>query len=263
MASGRWTLITGASSGIGLELARCFAADGDGLVLVARRKDRLETLAAELAHRHSVPVRVLATDLEDPAAPQSLKSVLDAEGITLHTLVNNAGFGLLGPFAKLSAERQLAMVQLNVVALTALSRLFLPGLIERRQGGILNLSSMAAFQAGPEMGVYYATKAYGLSLSEALHEEAKSYGVTVTALCPGPVATEFASVAGMERSRLFRFVTPMSAAVAARAGFEGYRAGKAIVIPGALNRALMGFSQLTPRVLRRRASRFMQAARFP
>jgi uncharacterized protein len=137
MASGRWTLITGASSGIGLELARCFAADGDGLVLTARRKERLDALAAELASRHGIPTRALAVDLEDPVAPESLRCALDADGIALHTLVNNAGFGLLGPFATLSAERQLAMVQVNIAALTALSRMFLPGMIERRQGGIL------------------------------------------------------------------------------------------------------------------------------
>jgi hypothetical protein len=203
-ASGRWTLITGASTGIGLDLARCFAADGDGLVLVARRKDRLDAVAAELAARHSIPTRALAIDLEDPAAPENLKRTLDAEGIALHTLVNNAGFGMLGPFATLSAERQLTMVQVNVVAVTALSRLFLPGMIERRQGGILNLASMAAFQAGPGTAVYYATKAYLLSLSEALHEEAKPFGVKVTALCPGPVRTEFAKVAGFEGSPGFQ-----------------------------------------------------------
>jgi short-subunit dehydrogenase len=254
-------VITGASSGIGLDLARCFAADGDGLVLVARRRDRLEALATELASRHGVPTRALPVDLEDPAAPENLKRALDADGIVPHTLVNNAGFGLLGSFATLPAERQLAMVQVNVAALTALSRVFLPGLIERRRGGILNLASMAAFQAGPKMAVYYASKAYVLSLSEALHEEAKPFGVTVTALCPGPVATEFAGLAGLEQSRLFRMLRPMSSTEVARAGFEGYRAGKAIVVPGRLNRTVIGLGQLTPRAVRRRISHRLQTTR--
>jgi short-subunit dehydrogenase len=261
MASGRWTLVTGASSGIGLDLARCFAADGDSLVLVARRQERLEAVAADLATRYGISTRILDVDLEDPAAPENLKRTLDAEGIALHTLVNNAGFGTVGPFATLSAERQFAMVQVNVAALTALSRLFLPGMMARRQGGILNLASMAAFQAGPGMAVYYATKAYVLSLSEALHEEAKPFGVKVTALCPGPVATEFARVAGFEARRGFRMITPMSSADAARAGFEGYRAGKAIVIPGLLNRTALALSLLSPRALRRRIAHRLQKTR--
>ena len=151
------------------------------------------------------------------------------------------------------------MVQVNVTALTALCRTVLPGLIQRRHGGILNLASMAAFQAGPDMAVYYASKAYVLSLSEALHEEAKSFGATVTALCPGPAATEFAGVAGMERSRLFRMMAPRSAPDVARAGFDAYRAGKAVVVPGLLNRTFIGLGQLTPRVVRRRVARLLQA----
>jgi short-subunit dehydrogenase len=256
MRNRRWTLVTGASSGIGLELARCFAADGDSVLLVARRKDRLEALAAELAQAHHVETRALAFDLAEPAAPENLLEAVAALGIPVHTLVNNAGFGLRGRFATLPAERQLAMVQLNVMALTALSRLFLPRMIESRSGGILNVASTAAFQAGPFMAVYYATKAYVLSLSEALHEEAKPYNVTVSVLCPGPTPTEFQSIADMEGIRLNLLMKPT--AEVARAGLEGYRAGRAIIIPGAANRAGALASRLLPKAMTRRVAGSLQ-----
>jgi uncharacterized protein len=253
MANTRWTVVTGASSGIGEELARLFAADGDGLVLVARRKDRLEALAGELTATHDVPVKVLALDLAEPDAPRKLFDWTAGEGIDVHTLVNSAGFGLRGPFHELSAERQDEMVRLNVAALTALSRLFLPGMIARRDGGILNISSMAAFQAGPFMAVYYATKAYVLSFSEALHEEAKDFGVKVSALCPGPVATEFVAIASLEgRSR---FENPPDAASIARAGYAGYRANKAFLIPGVFNKLGIFLERLVPRSVPRGAVR--------
>lgn len=247
----RWTLITGASSGIGLELARLFAKDGDGLVLVARRKDRLDALAAELTGAHGVPVKTLALDLSSPDAPQALWEWTLSESINVHTLVNNAGFGLLGPFHELDAERQAQMVQLNVTALTVLSRMFLPGMIARREGGILNIASMAAWQGGPYMAVYYATKAYVLSLSEALHEEAKDYGVAVSALCPGPVKTEFIDVAGLEGRP--RFDTAPPPAQIAREGHAAYRANKAVHIPGFLNKLGIFAERFLPRSVPRRA----------
>jgi len=253
----RWAVITGASSGIGAELARVFAARGYALVLTARRHERLEALAAELGAAHGTRVEVMALDLEDREAPQDLAGMLRDGGITVHTLVNNAGFGLRGTFATLPYERQIAMIDLNVTALTALSRLMLPGMIERRRGGILNLASTAAFQAGPSMAVYYATKAYVLSLSEALHEEAKPHGVTVTALCPGPTASEFAATADLEKSKLFnRGVMP--AADVARIGVDGYEAGRAIVVAGAANRIGAVGAQLLPRFLTRRIAGMLQ-----
>jgi short-subunit dehydrogenase len=258
MANTRWTVVTGASAGIGEELARLFAADGDGLVLVARRKDRLEALAGELTATHDVPVKVLALDLAEPDAPRKLFDWIAGEGITVHTLVNNAGFGLRGAFHELSAERQDEMVRLNVAALTALSRLFLPGMIARRDGGILNVASMAAFQAGPFMAVYYATKAYVLSFTEALHEEAKPYGVKVSALCPGPVATEFIAIAGLEGRRMFDRAP--DAASVARTGHAGYRANKAIVVPGFTNRLGLFFGKLMPRALTRAVVRRLNAS---
>jgi short-subunit dehydrogenase len=255
----RWTVITGASSGIGAELARVFAERGYALVLTARRKDRLSALAAELRSKHAVSVETLVFDLEDPAAPQALFAAVEGAGIAVHTLVNNAGFGLRGRFATLPFDQQAAMVEVNVAAVTKLARLFLPGLLERRQGGILNVASTAAFQAGPHMAVYYATKAYVLSLSEALHEEAKPHGVVITALCPGPTPTEFSARASLQMTRLVK-LKPMtlSAAAVARAGVDGYEAGKAIVISGLANRIGALGAQLGPRALARRIAGKLQ-----
>jgi short-subunit dehydrogenase len=256
MVERRWTIITGASAGIGVEFAKLFAAEGDGLVLVARRKDRLDTLAATLQDAHSIPTLTVDLDLSDADAPQALFDRVAAEGIVVHTLVNNAGFGLRGRFHTLPADRQADMVQVNIAALTDLSRLFLPGMIERGQGGILNVASMAAFQAGPHMAVYYATKAYVLSLTEALHEEALPYGVHVSALCPGPVATEFADVANLQGSKLFE--SAVDAASVARIGLAGYRANKAIVIPGLLNKVGITLGGLAPRALTRKVAGRLQ-----
>lgn len=250
MAEELWTLVTGASSGIGADLAREFAKAGHNLVLVARRRERLEALAAELA-AGGVAVEVIEADLGDAAALERLLAELVARGITLHTLVNNAGFGLKGAFAALPADEQFAMVALNVTAPTKLSRLVLPGLIERRRGGILNVASLAGFLAGPNMAVYYATKAYLLSLSEALHEEAKPHGVTVTALCPGPVVTEFWDRAGVPMTASLR-VGAMSSADVARAGVEGYLAGRAIVVPGTATKVGLAGMRFLPRALTRK-----------
>ncbi|MFC5069261.1 SDR family NAD(P)-dependent oxidoreductase [Flaviflagellibacter deserti] len=252
MVDRRWTIITGASSGIGVELARLFAAEGDGLVLVARRRGRLDSLAAELKAAHSVPILVMDLDLFDESSPQALFDFVTGQEIEIHTLVNNAGFGLAGRFDVLPADRLTEMVRLNVEAVTTLSRLFLPGMIERRQGGILNVASMASFQGGPYTAVYSATKAFVLSLSEALHEEALPHGVAVSALCPGPVATEFGKVAHLEDTMLFKRAA--NAAWVARVGFAGYRANKAIVIPGFFNTLGILLGRLFPRALPRKVA---------
>jgi uncharacterized protein len=253
----RWTVITGASSGIGAELARVFAARGYPLVLTARRHERLEALAEELRGAHGIEVEIAALDLEDREAPRDLAEMLRDAGVTVHTLVNNAGFGLRGGFATLPSERQIAMIDLNVTALTALSRLLLPGMIERRRGGILNVASTAAFQAGPSMAVYYATKAFVLSLSEALHEEAKPHGVTVTALCPGPTTSEFAATADLEKSKLFTRGA-MTASDVARIGVDGYEARRAIVVAGAANRAGALGAKFFPRFMTRKIAGMLQ-----
>lgn len=253
----RWSVITGASAGIGAELARVFARRGYALYLVARREEKLRALARELSDAHRVPVEIMGLDLESPMAPTALNDALAGRGIKVHTLVNNAGFGLRGPFASLPYERQMAMIELNVTALTRLSRLLLPGMIERRSGGILNVASLAAFQAGPNMAVYYATKAFVLSLSEALHEEVRPHAVTVTALCPGPTESEFAATADMVNARLFR-MGMMSAAEVARLGVDGYEAGRAIVVTGLINRFGSVGSQLVPRWVSRRIAARLQ-----
>jgi short-subunit dehydrogenase len=253
MADTRWTLVTGASSGIGQELARLFAADGDALLLVARRKDRLDALAAELSEKHGIEVKTLPLDLAAPGAVPALFGWTVREGVDVHTLVNNAGFGLRGAFHELSAEKQDEMVQLNVAAVTSLARAFLPGMIARKEGGILNIASMAAFQSGPFMAVYYATKAYVLSFSEALHEEAKEHGVKVSAFCPGPVQTEFVAIAGLEGRP--RFDTAPDAASMARAGYDAYRANKAFFIPGFFNKLAIFAERLVPRSVPRIASK--------
>jgi hypothetical protein len=239
------TLVTGASAGLGAEFARQCRTRGDTLALVARRRDRLDALAAELGGAH-----VFAVDLVQPGAPGRLLAEVEAQGLGIETLINNAGFGLAGRFADQSAERQLEMIALNVTALTELCRLVLPAMLERRRGAILNVASTAAFQAGPNSAVYYASKAYVLSLTEALHEEAKGKGVHVTALCPGPTATEFFEVAGSADGALARLATDPASVV--RAGLDGLARGRAIVIPGLRNKLTAQASRLLPRATMRR-----------
>jgi len=256
----RWAVITGASSGIGTELARVFAARGYSLVLVARRQERLEALAGQIRKAHDAQVEVVTLDLQSADAPQRLQNTLRERGIVVHTLVNNAGFGLRGDFVSLPYERQIAMIDLNVRSLTALCRLMLPGMMERGRGGILNVASLAAFQAGPLMAVYYATKAFVLSLSEALHEEAKSYGVTVTALCLGPTKSEFFAQAGFDDALPFKTVM-MPAADVAQIGVDAYEAGRAIVVAGATNWLGALGSKFLPRSVTRKIAGLIQARR--
>ncbi len=227
-------LITGASSGIGRALARLFARDGYALVLVARRGTLLEDLAAELSRDHGVTVRVMPIDLAEPNAAMTLVASLQSAGVTVDVLVNNAGFGMQGTFAALPVDRQLQMIHLNVTALTALTRLLLPAMLERSRGGVLNIGSTAGFQPGPFMAVYYATKAYVVSFSEALSDELSGSGLRVTCLAPGPTATAFAAEAGAVESRLFRGET-MSVEEVAQIGYEGWRNGKFLVIAGSRN----------------------------
>lgn len=233
-------LITGASTGIGRELADLAARDGYDVILVARSETLLESVAADLRQKWNRTVFVVAKDLTRREAAQELFEDVQRHGVALEVLVNNAGFGLLGKFWELDANEQVAIVQLNVEALTALTRLFLPKLIEQRRGMIMNVASTAAFQPGPLMSVYYATKAYVLSFSEAVHNEAKEFGVTVTCLCPGPTSTEFDKRAGMGKSKLFKSGKTMGARTVAEIGWNGMKRGKPLVITGRLN-ALMAF----------------------
>ena len=247
-------LVTGASSGIGRELARCFAADGSRLVLAARKRQALQALADELTVSYKTQSEVLPADFVEPGTPARLFAHLQSSGTKVDVLVNNAGFGAYGQFALLPAERQLEMVQVNIAALTDLTRLFLPGMIERRRGGILNVASTAAFQPGPNMAVYYATKAYVLSFSEAVAEEVAGLGVTITALCPGPTATNFAATADAQFSRLFKR-TAASAESVAHVGHRAFRRGRAVAIAGLRNRLLAFSVRFAPRIIVRKVAK--------
>lgn len=240
-------LITGASAGLGVDFARQLAAEGRQLVLVARRKDRLDALVAELGNARAVEL-----DLGEEGAADRLMANLAAHDEQVELLVNNAGFGLTGRFAQLDGKRQRQMIDLNCGALVELAHAVLPGMIKRKSGAILNVASTAAFQPGPGMAVYFATKAFVLSFSEALHEEVKRQGVTVSALCPGPTATEFGAVAGFSKP-LPSMVFADSPSVVA-AGLKGLKAGRAIVIPGLMNKSTAQAHRFFPRSWVRRAA---------
>lgn len=251
-------LITGASSGIGRELARLFASGGAGLVLVARSEDKLHELANELAAKHGIEVHVLPADLTRPAGPSEIVEALAQRHIDVDVLVNSAGFGARGSIADIGVERQLAMIEVNAVALTQLIAMLLPGMLERRHGAILNVASTAAFQPGPNQAVYGATKAYVLSLTEALAEEVRGSGVRVSCLAPGATDTGFAARAGMQGTRLFRRGA-MNAGRVARAGHDGLRRGKTLVVPGVRNRVLAFSVRLSPRALVAKIAAYLQA----
>lgn len=244
-------LITGASSGIGLELAKCFAADGSRLILAARNTDALEKLAGELRRENKIEVIVLTADLSKAETPGRIFHELSARKIDVDILVNNAGFGAIGVFEQWPSERLVEMIQVNVAALMELTRLFLPEMIERRRGGVLNVGSVAGFLAGPGMTVYYATKAFVLSFSEALAEEVRGTGVKVSVLCPGPTPTNFGAVAGSQNARLFR-VPGTPASKVAQDGHRAFRHGKTICIPGIQNKFLVFLMRLLPRAAIRR-----------
>ena len=241
-------LITGASAGLGLEFARLFAADKHDLVLVARRKDRLEALGVELTSAHGIKVHVISADLLDPAAPQQLVDEVKARGLQIDFLVNNAGFGSNGAFAELDLMKELGQVQVNIATLVALTRAFVPGMIARKQGRILNVGSTAGFQPGPFMAVYYASKAFVNSFTEALWFELKGTGVTATVSCPGPTATEFLVVAGVDKSKLAG-MGMMTAPEVARGAYRAMHAGKRQIVHGLTNKLAVMSVALSPRPL--------------
>jgi short-subunit dehydrogenase len=241
-------LVTGASAGLGVDFARQLAARGKRLVLVARRRDRLDALAGELGN-----ARAVGLDLSAPGAADRLMADIAGHGERVELLVNNAGFGLAGRFAQLDGTRQRQMIDLNCGAMAELAHAVLPGMIDRQSGAILNVASTAAFQPGPGMAVYFATKAFVLSFSEALHEEVKRHGVTVSALCPGPTATEFGEVAGFGPSNLLDKIAADSASVV-RAGLAGLEKGKAVIIPGLMNKSTAQAHRFFPRSWVRKAA---------
>lgn len=243
-------LITGASSGIGAAIARELAGRGHGVTLVARRSDRLGALADELRERHGVEVEAIAADLGDPAAREQLARRVDELGLLVEVLVNNAGFGASGSLARVDRERVVEMVRLNCEAVVDLQARYAAAMAERGRGAVINVASTAAFQPLPGSATYAATKSFVLSLSEATHSELKGRGVTVTAVCPGPVKTEFARIAGVgeaERSLPGAFWTPVD--VVARQAVDGAAKGRRVVVPGVMNRAGALAGQHTPRML--------------
>jgi short-subunit dehydrogenase len=248
--SAETVLITGASSGIGLELARVFAAEGSNLILVARNLDALEKLATELASHHQVQVRSLRADLSRPETPARIFAELAGLGVRVDVLVNNAGFGLQGEFLRLSLPHQLEIIQVNLTALTHLTGLFLPAMIQRGSGGVLNVGSVAGFLPGPNLAVYYASKAFVLSFTEALAAETSGTGLKISVLCPGPTESNFGLVARGGQPRPFER-RKMSARAVAQAGLRGFRAGRVVVVPGAANRVLAFLPRILPRRLAR------------
>jgi uncharacterized protein len=252
-------LITGASGGIGLELAWVFAREGYDLVLVARSADKLEGLATDLRKRHGTRVLVIPADLSDPAAPQTIYDKVREEGIEVSVLVNNAGFTLFSPFVEIEWEKNAELLAVNIVALTHLTRLFLPGMVEREYGRVLNLASTAAFQPGPLMATYYASKAYVLSFSEALHSELEGTGVTVTALCPGLTASDFQKRGEMESSGLVAGRKLPDARSVARAGYKALMRGQAVAVLGRRNWLYVQTIRFLPRKLIRELIKRAQA----
>ena len=251
-------LVTGASSGIGLELAKLFAQSGRNLILVARSQSKLEELRLELVDQNSVHVEVIPADLAEVDAAQSLVDEINKRKLVVDVLVNNAGFGELGRFDEISAERQVNMVRLNVLTVMHLTRLLLPEMLKRNVGGILNVASTAAFQPGPHMAVYYATKAFVLSFSEAIHEELLGLDIKVVCLCPGPTKTGFGEDSGMNATKIFTS-NAMDVSTVARAGFKAYESNRAIIIPGWKNKFGAFVTRLVPRFLTRKLVKNFQS----
>jgi uncharacterized protein len=240
----KWALVTGASAGIGWALAEQLAAAGTHLVLTARRTDRLQELAAGLSAKHGVKTEIFGADLSRAEAPREIFAFTSGKNIEIELLVNNAGFGSFGHLHQTPEERLLEMIQLNCSAVVHLTRLYLPGMVERKHGDVLIVASTAAFQAVPFISTYAATKAFDLTFAEGVAEEVRPFGVHVCALCPGSTNTEFQQVA-QQPARVFRVAE--TAEKVARVGLEGLAKGKTFVISGAMNRLMMESERLAPR----------------
>ncbi len=258
-------VVTGASGGIGEQIARQLAGRGADLVLVARTEAALEALAEEVRAAYGVTAHVIALDLSLPDAGERLEQAISDLGVTVDVLVNNAGFGGFAEFWEQDPGEIDRMLAVNVRVLTDLSRRFLPGMVDRQRGRVLNVASTAAFQPGPLMAVYYASKAYVLSLSEALHEELRGTGVTVTALCPGPVETGFQAASKLKNSRLLdgptRVLTMLPADKVAEIGVESMLAGRAVAVAGRVNQVQVLLPRLLPRSAMTRVIATVQARR--
>ncbi|MCC5638579.1 SDR family oxidoreductase [Nostoc sp. CHAB 5844] len=254
-------LITGASGGIGYEFVKLFAQDGYNLVLVARSEQKLNQMADELKGKFGIDVKVIAKDLANPAAPEEVFSELQQAAIKVDILINNAGFASYGLFHETDLTAELQMLQVNVMCLTHLTKLFLKDMVKQGYGKILNLASTAAFQPGPLMAVYYASKAYVLSFSEAIANELEGTGVSVTALCPGPTESGFQKRAAMEDSKLVSGQKIMDAETVAKIGYEALFDNKTVVVPGLKNKLLTETVRFTPRKLVTKIVRSMQESK--
>jgi short-subunit dehydrogenase len=258
----RTALITGASGGIGYELAELFAHDGHNLVLVARNADKLKEIAEDFQKSYKIIVHIVPMNLSSADSPNELFHYLERNKITVDYLVNNAGFGALGKFNETELQDELDMIQLNITALTHLTKLFLKGMVTRKFGRIMNVASTASFQPGPLMAVYYASKSYVLFLSEALANELNGTGVTVSVLCPGPTKTGFQSRAQMQKSKLFTSSgMVMDAKKVASIGYKGMMKGKTVIIPGIANKILAQSIRVSPRKLSAEIVRFLQESK--
>lgn len=253
-------LVTGASAGLGTGFARALAAEGHDLILTARRTDRLEELAAELRAAHGVTVTAIAADLADPGGAAALIAEIGRRGLAVNTLINNAGFGANGAVAEVGRDKLIGMIDVNCRSLVELCHAVLPGMIQMRSGAILNVASTAAFQPGPFMAVYYASKAFVLSFTEALHEEVRAHGVHVSALCPGPTRTEFFDVAGVKEDFILRRLAADPDTVI-RDGLNALRANKPIKVSGLRNAVMAASVRFTPRWLIRRMIAAIQKGR--
>ncbi|MGM0881330.1 MAG: SDR family NAD(P)-dependent oxidoreductase [Bacillota bacterium] len=250
-------LITGVSGGIGKELADRFAKGGHNIVLVARSESKIVELAQEYRKKYGIQATVIAKDVAAPGVPEEIFTELKEKGITLDYLVNNAGFGLFGTFMETDMEQEVNMIDVNIKALTVMTKLFLPDMVKRGQGGVMNVASLVGFFPGPMMSVYYATKAYVLSFTEALANEVSGTGVTVTALCPGLTSTGFVDRSGMGASKMLKGAI-MEAGQVAEEGYRGFLRGKTLIMPGARNRFIAFMPRLLPRMMMTRIIRSSQ-----
>lgn len=245
--AGQTALVTGASAGIGVDLAECFARGGYDLILTARSENALREVAQRLSKAHGVKAETIALDLGAQGGGQRLHDDVKARGLSVDVLVNNAGYGHAGALTSSDLATQLGMIDLNDRALVELTHLFWNDMLAKRRGGVLNVASTAAFQPGPLMAVYYASKAFVLSFSEAMWEEARGTGLHVSCLCPGPTASKFRERAGTGRTRLAQVSKVMSSASVAQQGYRGFRANKRVVITGARNAFIAGMAPFLPR----------------
>lgn len=247
MSSNSYAIVTGASGGIGFELAKLLAKDNYNLILIARNIEKLNEIKAELENEFSISVITIKKDLSVSTSSKELFDEIKTKNLNVSILINNAGFGDFGAFAECDLDKQLRMMQLNIVSLTELTRLFLPDFINQKEGKILNIASVAAFMPGPMMSVYYATKAYVLSFTEAISNELKGSGVSVTALCPGPTKTKFFDAAEVENPKFMQLLKMADSSSVAKYGYQSLKKGKVVAIPGFMNKLIVCLVRFTPR----------------